>query len=81
LVGLVAPHAGLQYSGGVAAHAFKCAQGLSVDVVALLCPSHYVDHAPLLTTTHSASRTPLGDVEVTGETEAVVGYGAVMLWK
>ena len=64
LVGLVVPHAGHQYSGLVAAHAFKYAQGLDLDVVAVLCPSHYVDLAPLLTSSHSAYRTPLGDVPV-----------------
>jgi MEMO1 family protein len=64
VVGLITPHAGHLYSGAVAAHAFKCLKGLEVEVVAILCPSHYVDLAPLLTTTHEAYRTPLGDVPV-----------------
>ena len=67
VIGLVAPHAGLLYSGGVAAHAFKCARGLEVDSVAVVSPSHYIDSAPLLTTAHDAYHTPLGDVPVDRE--------------
>jgi AmmeMemoRadiSam system protein B len=72
LIGLVAPHAGHMYSGRVAAHAFKCVQGLEVDCVAVLSPSHYVDLAPLLTTTHEAYRTPLGEVPVDREAVAEI---------
>jgi hypothetical protein len=79
LLGLVAPHAGHMYSGPVAACAFKCAQGLSVDVVAVLCPSHYVDLAPVLTTTHSAYRTPLGDIPVEREALAALRAAVPML--
>jgi AmmeMemoRadiSam system protein B len=64
VVGLVVPHAGHRYSGGVAAHAFRAVQGLAVDLVALICPSHYHADAPLLTSGHAAYSTPLGPVPV-----------------
>ena len=64
LVGAIAPHAGHAYSGHVAAHAFKCALGLEVETVAVISPSHYVDLAPLLTTSHEAYSTPLGAIPV-----------------
>lgn len=64
IVGIVVPHAGHLYSGAVAAHAFKCIRGLEVDTVAVLCPSHYHDDGPLLTTAHEAYGTPLGEVPV-----------------
>jgi AmmeMemoRadiSam system protein B len=64
LIGLLVPHAGHQYSGPVAGHAYKLVQGLPVDVVALVGPSHYPYPAPIITTAHAAYRTPLGDVPV-----------------
>jgi MEMO1 family protein len=66
ILGLLAPHAGLMYSGPVAAHAFRAIRGARVDVVALLCPSHFHDDGPALTTGHQAYATPLGVVGVDG---------------
>ena len=40
LVALIAPHAGYQYSGQVAAHAYKLLQGRSFDTVVIVAPSH-----------------------------------------
>ncbi|HEV3140551.1 MAG TPA: AmmeMemoRadiSam system protein B, partial [Vicinamibacterales bacterium] len=42
LVALVAPHAGLMYSGPVAAHAYHLLGGRTFDVAVLVGPSHYV---------------------------------------
>ena len=42
LVALIAPHAGLMYSGPVAAHAYRLLQGRRFDLVALVGPSHFV---------------------------------------
>ncbi len=69
-LGLIAPHAGHTYSGGVAGHAFKAVQGARFEVVAVLCPSHFHDDGPLLTSGHAAYHTPLGDVPVARETMA-----------
>ncbi len=64
IIGLLAPHAGHHYSGPIAGHAFKLVQGLNVDTVALVGPSHQRYDADILTTGHAAYRTPLGDVPV-----------------
>jgi len=64
ILGLLAPHAGLMYSGPVAAYAFGAVRGASLEVVALLCPSHFHDDGPALTTGHQAFATPLGVVPV-----------------
>lgn len=67
IVGLIAPHAGHRYSGPVAAHAFQLAHGLSVETVAILCPSHFHADGPVLTSGHEGYLTPLGEVEVDRE--------------
>ncbi|MGH2522225.1 MAG: AmmeMemoRadiSam system protein B [Anaerolineales bacterium] len=67
VVGLLAPHAGHVYSGPVAAYAFRAVRNLPVDVVAILCPSHFHDDAPLLTSGHAAYATPLGEIEIDRE--------------
>ena len=43
LVALVAPHAGLVYSGPVAAHAYRLLRDRRFDVAVLVGPSHLVD--------------------------------------
>jgi hypothetical protein len=70
VVGLLAPHAGLMYSGLVAACAFRLARGLEVEAVAVVCPSHFHDDGPVLTSAHDGYRTPLGAVPVD---QALVG--------
>jgi AmmeMemoRadiSam system protein B len=67
IVGLIVPHAGHLYSGPVAAHAFRAARGMQVETVAILCPSHFHDDGPLLTSGHDAYETPLGRVSVDRE--------------
>ncbi len=64
VIGLVAPHAGIQYSGPVAGYAFAAVQGQAPEVVAVLSPMHYPYEATLLTTAHEAYATPLGEVPV-----------------
>lgn len=68
LIGLLVPHAGLRYSGPVAAHAFKLLETLQPEVIAILCPYHQPPHNaygyPAATTTHAAYTTPLGDIPV-----------------
>ena len=64
---IVVPHAGYRYSGKVAAHAFKCLNGLQPDVVVALSPVHFSVSASLVTTAHEAYRTPFGLVEVDRE--------------
>ena len=74
IVGLVAPHAGHVYSGGVAAHAFRTVRRRTLETVAILCPSHFHADGNLITSGHAAYATPLGVVEV--DREAVAGLRA-----
>jgi MEMO1 family protein len=64
VIAIIAPHAGHQYSGQVAAHAFAALRGFNPDLVVLLSPFHALSQFPLLTTKHQAYSTPLGNIEV-----------------
>lgn len=67
VIGLIAPHAGHVYSGGVAAHAFKTVRGQTFEIVAVISPSHFHDDGLLLTSEHEGYATPLGAVTIDGE--------------
>jgi MEMO1 family protein len=64
VIGLVAPHAGHRYSGLTAAHAFKTVQGNSYDLVVIISPYHDLFPGSLITTSHQAYATPLGEIPV-----------------
>lgn len=64
LIGLMAPHAGLRFSGHVAGAAFAHSRGLEFDFVVVIGPSHHSYPYPLLTSGHSHFETPLGEVRV-----------------
>ena len=64
VIGVIAPHAGHRYSGKVAAHAFAALRGMHPDLVVVVGPMHRPFMEPLLTTTHEAYFTPLGNVPV-----------------
>jgi MEMO1 family protein len=60
LVGVIAPHAGMMFSGGVAAHAYRAAARAAVDVVAVIGPSHFVGFDGVAIYDRGAFETPLG---------------------
>ncbi len=64
--GVIAPHAGYQYSGLVAAHSFRTLRGLSQGVytVYLMGPAHYVPVYGVGLSSARAFETPLGRVPV-----------------
>ncbi len=64
LVALIAPHAGLMYSGPVAAYAYRLLQDRSFDVVALVGPSHFVGFEGAAIWSSGAFETPLGPMPV-----------------
>ncbi len=66
-IALVAPHAGYQYSGQVAAYAYKLVAGRSYDAVVVISPSHteYFSHASVFP--GGAYLTPLGEIPVDAE--------------
>ena len=61
---LIAPHAGLRYSGPVAAYAYKLLTGRQYDVVVLVGPSHYVGFEGVAICQRGAFETPLGPVSI-----------------
>lgn len=67
VVGVIAPHAGHQYSGHVAAHAFQALANLNPEIVAILSPLHSAYAGEVFTTGHTAYATPLGEVFVDHE--------------
>src|SRR5579859_437481 len=73
ILGLLAPHAGLRYSGPVAAHAYATVRAKSFDTVVIIGPMHQPMHGAVLTSAHSAYETPLGLVPVDQETVAKLG--------
>jgi len=64
LIGLLAPHAGLVYSGPVAAHAYRLLRESRFDLVTVVAPLHRPHAGAVLVSGHDAYRTPLGDVPV-----------------
>lgn len=64
LVGLLAPHAGIRYSGPVAAKAFTYVKGMNFDTVIVIGPMHHPIGGAVLTSGHNAYTTPLGEMPV-----------------
>jgi AmmeMemoRadiSam system protein B len=64
VVGLVAPHAGLMYSGPVAAWSYRAVQGGSYEVAVLVGPSHRAAFSGVALYPRGSFETPLGPIEV-----------------
>jgi AmmeMemoRadiSam system protein B len=64
LVALIAPHAGLMYSGPVAAFAYRLLQGRVFDTIALVGPSHYVAFEGASIWSSGAFETPFGLMQI-----------------
>ena len=67
VIGIVVPHAGHRYSGGVAAHAFQCLVGLEPELVAVISPLHTPESGDIFSTAHESYVTPLGEIPVDHE--------------
>jgi len=73
IVGLVCPHAGYMFSGAVAANAYYAlASDGKPDTVVILGPNHTGYGSGLAVAAEGFWRTPLGDVEVDGETASEI---------
>ncbi len=64
IIGLIAPHAGYMYSGGVAARAYRQILDLDIDVVTIIAPSHREYFTEISIFDGLAYATPLGTIEV-----------------
>jgi AmmeMemoRadiSam system protein B len=67
VVGLLGPHAGIVYSGAVAAAAYAAVRGRAFDLVVLVGPSHYVGFDGVAVWPGGAFETPLGRIPVPEE--------------
>ena len=72
VVGLVAPHAGLAYSGPVAAWAYRAVQGGSYDVAVIVGPSHRAGFNGVAVYPRGAFDTPLGEVPIAEDVAAAI---------
>src|SRR6266508_6999783 len=64
LVALITPHAGLRYSGPVAAHGYALLRGRPASTVVLVGPSHRAAFAGSAVFTRGGFETPLGTAPV-----------------
>lgn len=64
ITAVIAPHAGLMFSGGVGAWAYKAAAAGTYDVAVLVGPSHYVGFDGIALYPDGAFATPLGEVAI-----------------
>jgi MEMO1 family protein len=64
LTALIAPHAGLMYSGPVAAHAYDLLRGRTFDVAVLVGPSHYVAFEGVSVYASGAFESPFGAASI-----------------
>ncbi|MHC4398182.1 MAG: AmmeMemoRadiSam system protein B [Planctomycetota bacterium] len=70
---LVCPHAGYEFSGPVAATAYKQLRGRDLDTVIVLAPSHYADFQGASIPAVDAYKTPLGLIRLSPRTDELVG--------
>ena len=64
VLGLIAPHAGFIYSGGVAAHAYAALRGQGIERVVVLAPSHLESFSYASVYAGDGYATPLGVIPV-----------------
>src|SRR5712691_9926534 len=67
LVGLISPHAGLRYSGPVAAHAYALLRGRRDLTIVLVGPAHRAAFDGVSVYARGSFATPLGDTPVDEE--------------
>ena len=79
IVGLVVPHAGLMYSGSVAAYAYKTVAGRSYDVAVLIGPSHHIGFEGVAIQRSGSFETPLGRATISEvDADAIVAASAAV---
>jgi AmmeMemoRadiSam system protein B len=75
---IVAPHAGIMFSGPVAAHAYKAAATNTYDVAVLVGPSHFVRFDGVALYPSGAFATPLGPALIDEATAASLGHFGIV---
>ncbi|HAK55390.1 MAG: AmmeMemoRadiSam system protein B [Vicinamibacterales bacterium] len=78
VMAIVAPHAGLMYSGQVAAHAYAAVTAVEFDVVVLVGPSHFVGFDGVALDDRGTFETPLGPLRLEPACAADLASSAVV---
>lgn len=81
IYGLVAPHAGYMYSGGVAARSYRQIMDYKFDVVVVIAPSHHIYFEEVSVFDGEAYTTPFGVIKVDKELarELVASHDQIIL--
>ena len=64
IIAVISPHAGLRYSGPIAAYSFKAVQGMGVETVVVIGISHRMSYDGIAVLDEDGFRTPLGTSEI-----------------
>jgi len=78
-VAIVAPHAGLLYSGPIAAHAYRLLYGRNVEVAVLVGPSHFVGFDGVAIYARGAFETPFGNVPIAEDCASAVAAASKLV--
>ena len=73
---IIAPHAGLMYSGPIAAHAYSLLRGRDIAVAVLVGPSHYVGFEGVAIYERGAFDTPFGPVPISEHCADAIAMGS-----
>ncbi|MDP8232402.1 MAG: AmmeMemoRadiSam system protein B [Candidatus Zophobacter franzmannii] len=64
VLGIIAPHAGYQFSGQCAAHAYKAISNRKIKYAVVIAPSHHSNQIPFSVGDYQFYETPIGKVSV-----------------
>jgi AmmeMemoRadiSam system protein B len=78
-VAIVAPHAGLVYSGPVAAYAYGLLRNCEYEAIVLVGPSHFVGFEGVSIWPRGAWDTPFGEVTVHAELASVIAAASPLI--
>ena len=75
-IAIIAPHAGLMYSGPIAAHAYSMLRGRDIEVAVLAGPSHYVGFEGVAIYERGAFETPFGPMRISEHCADAIAMGS-----
>lgn len=75
-IAIIAPHAGLMYSGPIAAHAYSLLRRRDIDVAILVGPSHYVGFEGVAIYERGVFDTPFGPIPISEHCADAVAMGS-----
>lgn len=76
---IIAPHAGLMYSGPVAAYSYKLLAGRDIEVAVLVGPSHYVGFEGVAVYDCGAFETPFGPIAISAHCAAAMAMASPLV--